>query len=625
MRLLLSEQINSRPGRWCGRLMSAIALALVLVPMPASGQGDQSAIPPSRQASNVAVITIRTGDDPIDSVTARSFIRRLGLAEQAGADAIVVELDTPGGEIGAVLDITQAIKGSSIQNSVAWIHPQAISGGAIIALACHEIVISDPAQMGDALPIMVNPMAGLQQLPEAERSKMLVPLLQDMLDSARRHNADAYEYDEYLIQAMVARGMELWWVRNTQTGVAMAINRREYRVLFGAEPPAGERVRIGSLNLGGGASDQTAKPLPPPSGAPGLPGTASGDTAFQPGGPRLENLAAAVSSGLELSTRRPTIAPDQRGRWQLVEKICDGSVPLLLNASQLWDYHFAANAKGSPIRTDADLTAWMGATNLRRLDPLWSEGLVAFMSSFWVRGLLMILFLLGMFVEMTHPGVSLPGLVSITALAGLLIPPYLMGLANWWEILAIIGGIGLILLEIFVIPGFGVPGIAGLLLLFGGLLGTFVPDQGGHLFPDSPGGQEDLLYGLLTIILAMVTSGIGMWLFGKHLGAIPMFNKLVLSDDPDGEGEIGLLEAMAVPETPGPGAGDVGEAITALRPSGKAQFGEAVVDVVAAFGYISPGEPVRVVEAGAFRTIVEKAESQDQGLFATPDPESESH
>lgn len=627
MRQFTSIPLPSIPPRWRRVMLGLIALVLTVSSSLAPGQGgDPTAIPPSRQASNIAIITIRTGDDPIDGVTAKSFIRRLRIAERAGADAIIIELDTPGGQVGAVLDITQAIKGSSIRNSVAWINPQAISGGAIIALACQEIVIADPAQMGDALPIVVSPISGLQQLPEAERSKMLVPLLQDMLDSARRHNSDSYEYDEYLVQAMVARGIELWWVRNTQTGVEMAINRREYRLLFGADAPVGERVRIGSLNLGSGASPSTVAPLPSPSGAPALPGPPADDTAFQPGGPRLDNLSEAVSSGLELSTRRPTLTSANAGQWQLVEKICDGSVPLLLNSGEMWDYNFAANAKGSPIRTDEDLKAWMGASNLSRLDPLWSEGLVSFMTSFWVRGLLMVVFLLGMFLEMTHPGVGVPALVSITALTALLVPPYLMGLANWWEILAIFGGIGLILLEIFVIPGFGVPGIIGLVLLFGGLLGTFLPDQGGHLFPDSPDDQKDLLFGLLTMILALVSSGVGMWLFGKHLGTIPLFSKLILSDTADDEHSLGLLAAMAPPTVPRISAGMTGQAITNLRPAGKAQFGDAVVDVVAEFGYISPGATVRITSVGGFRTTVELvADDPDAGgLFSGLEHTSES-
>ena len=128
-----------------------------------------SAVPAARQSQNVAVLTI---EGPINAMTARAIERRLRAAEDAGADAVVIELDTPGGEVGAVLEICNTIKSSSIPNTVAWIRPDAYSGGAIIALACREIVASDPASMGDALPIQIGP-GGLQALPEAERQKIL--------------------------------------------------------------------------------------------------------------------------------------------------------------------------------------------------------------------------------------------------------------------------------------------------------------------------------------------------------------------------------------------------------------------------------------------------------------------
>jgi len=65
-----------------------------------------------------------------------------------------------------------------------------------------------------------------------------------------------------------------------------------------------------------------------------------------------------------------------------------------------------------------------------------------------------------MFLEMSHPGVGLPGAIAALALVALLAPPALLGMANWWEIGAIGVGLLLIVVEIFVLPGFGLPGIA---------------------------------------------------------------------------------------------------------------------------------------------------------------------
>jgi len=82
------------------------------------------AIPAARQAQNLVIITIKGG---INSVTARSIERRIRVAEQAGADGIIIDLNTPGGEVGAVLDICRTIRTSSIPNTIAWVNPTAYS------------------------------------------------------------------------------------------------------------------------------------------------------------------------------------------------------------------------------------------------------------------------------------------------------------------------------------------------------------------------------------------------------------------------------------------------------------------------------------------------------------------
>ncbi|HEX8876663.1 MAG TPA: hypothetical protein VF777_07950, partial [Phycisphaerales bacterium] len=105
------------------------------------------AVTASRQATNPVVLTIK---GPIDAITARSVKRRVDDAVAAGADALIIELDTPGGELGAVLEISSLLKNSPIRNTIAWINPQAYSGGAIIALACREIVVAGSIGFGDA-------------------------------------------------------------------------------------------------------------------------------------------------------------------------------------------------------------------------------------------------------------------------------------------------------------------------------------------------------------------------------------------------------------------------------------------------------------------------------------------
>jgi len=92
--------------------------------------------------------------------------------------------------------------------------------------------------------------------------------------------------------------------------------------------------------------------------------------------------------------------------------------------------------------------------------------------------------LISLFIEMTHPGLALPGSIAAVCLVGLVLPPILAGIAGWWTLLAIMAGIGLICCEIFLTPGMAIFGVVGVLLLFAGLVGTFLVGPGmGNMFP----------------------------------------------------------------------------------------------------------------------------------------------
>lgn len=90
--------------------------------------------------------------------------------------------------------------------------------------------------MGDAFPITFG-LQGVRGLSPDERTKFLPPLLTEVADSARR-----FGYDEFLVQAMVVDGIELWSVRDAQTGKLWFINESEFRVLFEGDPPRGKPV-----------------------------------------------------------------------------------------------------------------------------------------------------------------------------------------------------------------------------------------------------------------------------------------------------------------------------------------------------------------------------------------------
>ncbi|MBL8761266.1 MAG: hypothetical protein JNL50_08195, partial [Phycisphaerae bacterium] len=342
--------------------------------------------------------------------------------------------------------------------------------------------------------------------------------------------------------------------------------------------------------------------LPPPGPAPEhlLSDPA---TAVKPASPAVANVAASASATQSLPPQRPEFSAADQGKYRLVEYVSDGNGPLILKTSDMERYALARQV----VRNDEELLAFFGAKNLRRLDPTWSEGLVAFLTNPIVRGVLIVIFLIALFLEMSHPGVTLPGAVAGIALVAILAPPLIIGMANWWEVAAIAAGILLIALEMFVIPGFGIAGILGILLLFAGLVGTFAPSGTDGLFPDSPQGRTELLYGVATVALSVATALVGCYFAAKHFGSIPVLGRLVLKSAPPTEIDESMFAAIPTHES-GTRVGQVGVALTPLRPSGKMQADGAVVDVVAQMGFIAPGAKVRVVAVTEFRVEVEAVE-----------------
>lgn len=202
------------------------------------------------------------------------------------------------------------------------------------------------------------------------------------------------------------------------------------------------------------------------------------------------------------------------------------------------------------------------------------------------------------------PGATVPGVVALLALGGLVLPSLLIGASAWWTIAAILLGLVLIVLEIFVFPGFGIPGIVGLLLLLGGLVGTFA--DAGELFPGAGKGTSELPWALSVVLLAFFAAGVGMFLFSKYTRSFPIAGRMVLASPKSSDDGDGLLAAMSpTPPSDGPvNVGEIGRATTDLRPSGTAEFDGKLIDVVAEFGFIEKGRRVRVVSSG-FRVSVE--------------------
>ncbi len=567
------------------KTLRRIVLALLLLSLAFSAIAQTSpptpaAVPAYRQANNVAILTVR---GEIDSVTLMSLERRMKQAVADGADAVVLDIDTFGGELAATLEICNLLKdrNDTPANVVAWVHPKAYSAGAIMSLACREIVVAPASTIGDAAPI---DMLGRQMAP-TERAKLLSPLLAELIDSARRNH-----YDEKLVQAFIMLEQRLWMIENTKTQQRIFVDAAEYRTAFGEEPP----TQLGTA---------------PAAVLPALPGITSPLLPFiNQSIPRKADHAALTQKELQrqvefeqmLPPARSPLADSDRGQWKLLMQVTDGTTLLTLKPDEAVYYGIAA----AVIANDAELTTYFGAQSIRRYDQTWSESLVRFLISWPVRAVLIIIFLICLFIELAIPGFGVFGATSIVALLILIGAPALAGMAQWWEILVIIIGLVLVATELFLIPGFGIVGVAGAGCLLVGVVGTFVSGD-----INSAAGQNQMWTGLAVTLLSAFVASIVIWFLARQMHTLPFINRLILhtelKDAPAGTAS-GLLAAMGADQR-ALAVGDTGIAHTDLRPSGRANFSGRLVDVTSVSTYIEKGSPLRVVSVGRFAIEVEES------------------
>lgn len=607
MNILCSTSYPSVPGF---RHRVVLMAALMVLALGARGSANTSslassaassqsvsgaAVPAYRQANRVAILTIH---GVIDGVTLTSIERRMKQALADGAEAVVLDINTPGGEMFSTLEICALLKNRSEApaNVVAWIHPTAYSAGTIIALAAREIVVAPGSTMGDAAPIDIF---GRQMNP-TERAKFLSPLLTEIIDSARRHH-----YDEKLVQAFVMLGQELWMIENIATKERVFVDRAEYQTVFGEDPPTNITPVTPSAAavITGRASD--LRPL------------------INQTIPRTSDLAAMdpqmqqqqVEYEKVLPPARQSLTAADRSTWRLLMQVTDGTTLLTIKPDEAVYYGLAS----AVIANDADVQTFFGAQSVTRYDQTWSEGLVRFLVSLPVRIVLIIVFLICLFVELAMPGFGVFGTAAIVAILILIGAPALAGLAQWWDILLIGAGLLLVLAELFLIPGTGLAGVGGAVCLLVGLVGTFISGD-----VSSPQGQNQLWTGVAATFTAVFVSGVAMWFISRQLHSFPIINRLILHTelkDPDadamavagtaGGASVGLLEAMG-PRRESQRAlqqGDLGVAETDLRPAGRAMFNGRMIDVKSVGNYIAKGTPVRILSVGRFVIEVEEQSS----------------
>ena len=182
----------------------------------------------------------------------------------------------------------------------------------------------------------------------------------------------------------------------------------------------------------------------------------------------------------------------------------------------------------------------------------------------------------GLMAEIKTPGWGVAGTTALIALTLFFGSSYVLQLASVLEILLFIIGLGLLLAEIFIIPGFGVAGISGIVLIFASI---FLSLLGSKPFID----MEMVSIAIIQLSGAMLFALLGMFVLVKYLPKSRLFNRLVLSQSE--KAEQGFVSYPSEKDL----IGKTGIAYTTLRPGGTAEIDGKRVDVVADSEYIDKG------------------------------------
>ena len=229
----------------------------------------------------------------------------------------------------------------------------------------------------------------------------------------------------------------------------------------------------------------------------------------------------------------------------------------------------------------------------------WLDDFIAFLLNPIVNGILLMIILGGIYFEFQHPGIGFPIIASAVAAILYFAPLYLDGLAEHWEILLFIAGLALIAIEVFVTPGFGIPGISGIILVIMGL--TLALIRNIH-FDFSLTDSTEVWLALLRVVIPLGLSFFVFIAFGRSILQSRMLKGFVLTDT--------LESATSFHETPSTLHGMLhkeGITITPLRPSGQVEIEKERYDALAESGLLEAGTAVKVIDISGNILVVRKA------------------
>jgi membrane-bound serine protease (ClpP class) len=300
---------------------------------------------------------------------------------------------------------------------------------------------------------------------------------------------------------------------------------------------------------------------------------------------RKEFRATAESRGRSPELAEAMVDPDV-----VIEGVIEKGKLLTLTTTEALK-HKIADVRADTLETALEHFDIKNA-EVRRATVNWAEQLVRFLTHPILSSVLMTVGLLGIIIELRTPGFGVPGALGVASLALFFWGHWLVNLAGWEELLLVGLGLLLLMLEIFVLPGFGIAGILGIVALLGGLTLSVI---------GTGATGELMVWAAGRVALSVLVAIGGSLALLPFLHRLPYGRSLVLQTGLDS-----LAGWASAPETDAKWVGKHGTAASPLRPAGIADLEGERVDVVSQGEYIEAGAAIVVVRVDGNRIVVRR-------------------
>ncbi len=318
--------------------------------------------------------------------------------------------------------------------------------------------------------------------------------------------------------------------------------------------------------------------------------------------PRLEvfQYRNKTTGRQRLLSREEVAEQEDAEEWLRGVPLQEAGQPLVLKGKRAGELEVA----GEVVE---NFEQWLGLYGFerppRQVEPNWALDLVEAMASPAFAGMLLMAGFAGIYLELRSPGVGIGAFVAAVAFLLFFWSKGLHGTADWLEVLLFIGGVSFILLEIFVLPGFGIFGLGGGALV----IASLVLASQTFILPQSESQMKELRTSL-AVVAAACMGVITIAFSARHyLPKAPLFNRMVLEPPRDEQREALDHQEMVADYAHLVGA--TGSAQTDLLPTGKAWIDQELIDVIAESDPMDRGASLVVVSAQANRVVVRAATS----------------